>query len=172
MVLRVVKARDLQRVGGDGFTVLADEEVALASKGDSNLPIPLRRVRLLRDNGKTLSLLTNDMTRSAVAIAARYKARWQIELLFRWIKQHLKICKFLGHNENAIKLQICNRRRDRPYRFSQARRQNRSKVAHPILRFTDLVRKFLFEFAAISPPSKSPHPSTRAGNKTKARPIS
>ena len=106
MGLRVVKARDLQRVGGDGFTVLADEEVALASKGDFKLPIPLRRVRLQRDNGKTLSLLTNDMTRSAVAIAALYKARWQIELLFRWIKQHLKFRKFLGHNENAIKLQI------------------------------------------------------------------
>ena len=72
----------------------------------SKLPIPLRRVHLQRDNGKTLSLLTNDMTRSAVAIAALYKARWQIDLLFRWIKQHLKFRKFLGHSENAIKLQI------------------------------------------------------------------
>src|SRR5208283_4988335 len=45
MGLRVVKARDLEMVRGDGFTVLADEEVALASKGDSKLPIPLRRVR-------------------------------------------------------------------------------------------------------------------------------
>lgn len=152
MGLRVVKARDLQMVRGDGFTVLADEEVALASKGDSKLPIPLRRIRVQRDNGKTLSLLTNDMTRSAVAIAALYKARWQIELLFRWIKQHLKFRKFLGHNENAIKLQIYAA----VIAYALLRLAARThKVAHPILRFTDLVRKFLFErrdLAAIEKP--------------------
>ena len=53
---------------GDGFTVLADEEVVLSSKGDSKLPIPLRRIRILRDNGKVARLLTNDMKRSAVEI--------------------------------------------------------------------------------------------------------
>jgi putative transposase len=152
MGLRVVKARDLQMVRGDGFTVLSDEEVALASKGDSKLPIPLRRVRVQRDNGKTLSLLTNDMTRSAVAIAALYKTRWQIELLFRWIKQHLKFRKFLGHNENAIKLQIYAA----VIAYALLRLAARThKVAHPILRFTDLVRKFLFErrdLAAIEKP--------------------
>ncbi len=153
MGLRVVKARDLQMVRGDGFTVLADEEVALASRGDSKLPIPLRRVRVQRDNGKTLSLLTNDMTRSAVAIAALYKARWQIELLFRWIKQHLKFRKFLGHNENAIKLQIYAA----VIAYALLRLAARThKVAHPILRFTDLVRKFLFERRDIAAIEKPP----------------
>jgi putative transposase len=102
--LRVATARNLERVRGHVFTLLCDEEVAFASTGDSKLPIPLRRIRVQRDNGKTLSLLTNDVTRPAVAIAALSKARWRIELLFRWIKQHLKLRKFLGHNENAIKL--------------------------------------------------------------------
>ena len=46
------------------------------------------------------------MTRSAVEIAALYKTRWAIELLFRWLKQHLKIRKFMGENENAIRLQL------------------------------------------------------------------
>ena len=53
-----------------------------------------------------VTLLTNDLARTAVEIAALYKSRWQIELLFRWIKQHLDIRKFLGTNENAIRLQI------------------------------------------------------------------
>jgi IS4 transposase len=91
---------------GDGFTILDDAEVKLTSKGNSKLDIPMRRIRLRRDNGTKITLLTNDLVRSAVQIAALYKARWQIELLFRWIKQHLKIRSFLGHNQNAIRLQL------------------------------------------------------------------
>ncbi|MBT1517059.1 transposase [Bradyrhizobium sp. SRL28] len=51
-------------------------------------------------------LLTNDLSRTAVEIAALYKSRWQIELLFRWIKQHLDIRKFLSTNDNAVRLQV------------------------------------------------------------------
>ena len=51
-------------------------------------------------------MLTNDLERTAVEIAALYKSRWQIELLFRWIKQHLTIRRFLGNNDNAIRLQL------------------------------------------------------------------
>ncbi len=47
------------------------------------------------------------MTVSAESIALLYKHRWQIELFFKWIKQHLKIKRFWGHNENAVKTQIC-----------------------------------------------------------------
>ncbi|MGY3530898.1 hypothetical protein ACVILK_005312 [Bradyrhizobium embrapense] len=68
----------------------------LTSKGDSRLPIPLRRIKIRREKGGKITLLTNDLARSAVEIAALYKSRWQIELLFRWIKQHLDIRKFLG----------------------------------------------------------------------------
>ncbi|HEX9238985.1 MAG TPA: transposase, partial [Xanthobacteraceae bacterium] len=72
----------------------------------SRLPIPLRRIRVKRDKGGVLTLITNDLKRTAVEIAMLYKRRWQIELLFRWIKQHLDIRKFLGTNANAIRLQV------------------------------------------------------------------
>ena len=53
-----------------------------------------------------ITLVTNDLKRTAVEIAALYKSRWQIELLFRWIKQHLNLRKFIGNNDNAIRLQV------------------------------------------------------------------
>ena len=104
--LRAVKHRSLRKHKGDGFQIVADDEVKLVSKGDSQLPIPLRRIKVKRENGGRITLLTNDLVRSAVDIAALYKSRWQIELLFRWIKQHLDIRKFLGNNDNAIRLQV------------------------------------------------------------------
>jgi putative transposase len=106
MRLRAVRRRPVEQSAGDGFTILDDAEVVLTSKGNARLPIPLRRIRVKRDKGGTLTLITNDLARTAVEIAALYKRRWQIELLFRWIKQHLRIRKFLGRNENAIRLQI------------------------------------------------------------------
>jgi putative transposase len=103
---RVVKPRYVRKTNGDGFKIIDDAEVVLASKGDSRLPIPLRRIRVRRDKGGLITLITNDLDRTAFEIAALYKIRWQIELLFRWIKQHLDIRKFIGANENAIRLQI------------------------------------------------------------------
>jgi putative transposase len=104
--LRAFKHRTIRKPNGAGFTVIADDEVKLTSKGDSRLPIPLRRIKVRREKGGVITLLTNDLTRTAVEIAALYKSRWQIELLFRWIKQHLDIRKFLGSNDNAIRLQV------------------------------------------------------------------
>jgi IS4 transposase len=106
MRLRAVRAKPVRKRVGDGFRIIEDAEVRLVSKGDSQLPIPLRRIRVRRETGGTITLLTNDLARTAVEIAALYKSRWQIELLFRWIKQHLCIRKFLGNNENAIRLQV------------------------------------------------------------------
>jgi len=103
---KVVAHRYVRKVIGDGFRIIDDAEVVLVSKGDSRLPIRLRRVRVRRDDGTKITLITNDLKRTAVDIAMLYKLRWQIELLFRWIKQHLHIRKFLGSNENAIQLQI------------------------------------------------------------------
>ena len=116
-----------------------------------------RSVRIQRDNGKVLNLISNDMVRSAVEIGALYKLRWQIELLFRWMKQHLKIRKFLGNNDNAIKLQIYAAM----IAYALLRLAAKThKVTHPILRFADLLRKFLFErrdIAAIErPPAVNP----------------
>lgn len=103
---RTIRRRQLADCKGDGFTILGDADVRRAAKGNVRLDIAMRRVRLKRDNGQTLDLLTNDTERSAVEIAALYKARWQIELLFRWIKQHLNIRRFIGTSDNAIRLQI------------------------------------------------------------------
>jgi hypothetical protein len=70
-------------------------------------PEPLRRIRyydVQRD--KRLVFLTNDFSLPATTIAALYKSRWQIELFFKWIKQHLRIKVFYGTSENAVKSQI------------------------------------------------------------------
>ena len=70
-------------------------------------PEHLRRVRFKDpSSGKTLVFLTNNTTLPALAIAALYKSRWQVELFFKWIKQHLRIKRFLGTSENAVKTQI------------------------------------------------------------------
>lgn len=68
---------------------------------------PVRRITVDRpDKGTPLILVTNDFDRSAADIAGLYKARWGIELFFKWIKQNLKIKRFLGRSKNAVKTQI------------------------------------------------------------------
>jgi IS4 transposase len=70
-------------------------------------PDLLRRVRFKDpDSGKTLVFLTNNMLLPPLTVAALYRSRWQVELFFKWIKQHLRIKKFLGTSENAVKTQI------------------------------------------------------------------
>ena len=148
---------------GDGFVVTADEEVRLASKGDSKLAVPLRRITIKPDDAKAFVVLTNDMTRDAADVAALYKSRWQIELLFRWIKQHLKIRRFIGNNDNAIRLQIFAAM----IAFALLRIAARThRVTLPILRFVDLVTLCLFDRRQISaidrpPPVNSSHRQTR-----------
>jgi hypothetical protein len=67
----------------------------------------LRRIRFKDpETGKTLIFLTNNTALPALTIAALYKSRWQVELFFKWIKQHLRIKKFLGTSENAVKTQV------------------------------------------------------------------
>jgi IS4 transposase len=66
----------------------------------------LRRIAVARDNAPPMILATNDLKSSALQIAERYRARWQIELFFKWIKQHLKIKRFLGRSESAVRIQI------------------------------------------------------------------
>ncbi len=65
-----------------------------------------REVVVRRDGANTLRLVTNDLDAPASEIAQLYKTRWQIELFFKWIKQNLKIRKFLGTSQNAVKIQI------------------------------------------------------------------
>ncbi len=151
--LRAIKHRPLRKRKGDGFTVIADDEVVLTSKGDSRLPIPLRRIKIRRDRGGTITLLTNDLARTAVEIAALYKGRWQIELLFRWIKQHLDIRKFLGTNDNAIRLQILAAM----IAFLLLRiAAHLHRLMIPALRLVELVRQRLFMRMPIAEIDKPP----------------
>ena len=168
MRLDNISARLIALAQGDDFTVLEDHEVRFASKGDSQLPIRLRRLRVQRTDGKTITLLTNDLARAAVDIATLYKARWQIELLFRWIKQHLRIRRFLGNNDNAIRLQIFAAMIAYALLRIAARRHC---VKLPILRFTDLVALCLFE-RRTSAPSKNLRSSTQADDNAKPPKIS
>jgi putative transposase len=166
MRLDIVCERPIARAQGDGFTVLEDSEVRFASKGDSQLPIRLRRLRVQRTDGKTITLLTNDLERSGVDIAALYKARWQIELLFRWIKQHLHIRRFLGNNDNAIRLQIFAAMIAYALLRIAARRHG---VKISILRFTDLVALCLFQRRHLGAIDKPPpvNPTRRQSQNSK-----
>lgn len=69
-------------------------------------PAPLRRIRIKDETGKTLVFLTNHTELPARTIADLYRCRWQVELFFKWIKQHLRIKAFFGTSENAVKSQI------------------------------------------------------------------
>lgn len=96
----------------DAGVILSDCDVQLKSKqatgGRRNLyRHALRRVTVARsDKATPLVLATNDLASPAGVIAQRYKDRWAIELFFKWIKQHLRIKRFLGRTENAVKIQI------------------------------------------------------------------
>jgi hypothetical protein len=70
-------------------------------------PERLRRIRFKDpDSGKTLVFLTNHFGLPALSICALYKSRWQVELFFKWVKQHLRIKRFFGTSENAVKSQV------------------------------------------------------------------
>jgi hypothetical protein len=70
-------------------------------------PLHLRRIRFKEpESGKTLVFLTNNFALPVSTICALYKARWQIELFFKWLKQHLRIKCFFGASKNAVKSQI------------------------------------------------------------------
>lgn len=158
--LRAVKHRALRKRKGDGFKIIADDEVKLVSKSNSRLPIPLRRIRFRREKAGLITLLTNDLTRSAIEIAALYKSRWQIELLFRWIKQHLDVRKFLGLNENAIRLQLLAAM----IAYLLLRIAARVNcIMMPPIRLAELVRQFLFSRRSIATITKPPpvNPSKR-----------
>jgi len=88
--------------------VICDQTIAMNGFYVSqDYPEHLRRIRFKDpESGKTLVFLTNNTTLPPLTIAALYKNRWQVELFFKWIKQHLRIKRFLGTSENAVKTQI------------------------------------------------------------------
>ncbi len=87
--------------------LLCDQEVELLvfySRRD--YPERLRRIRYRDAEGRRLVFLTNHMTLPPLTICELYRSRWQVELFFKWIKQHLRIKRFFGTSENAVKTQI------------------------------------------------------------------
>jgi len=88
--------------------ILCDQIIILTGVKTSKLyPEKLRRVKYFdRETNKTFVFLTNNFTFSALTIAELFRCRWQIELFFKWIKQHLRIKAFYGTSENAVKTQI------------------------------------------------------------------
>jgi Transposase DDE domain len=88
--------------------IVCDQTIALDGHYTSqHYPEHLRRIRL-RDTKtrRTLVFLTDQFGLPAATICALYKSRWQVELFFKWIKQHLRIKRFFGTSENAVKTQI------------------------------------------------------------------
>lgn len=85
-----------------------DQSIVLTGLYPSkDYPEKLRRIKYYdQETRKTLVFLTNNFTLSPLTIAQLYRCRWQVELFFKWIKQHLRIKKFYGTTENAVKTQI------------------------------------------------------------------
>ena len=111
-VTRAKQGMDARRVYSSATQrstgVICDQRVMLNGFYSAKAyPEHVRRVRFKDpESGKTLVFLTNNTVLPALTIAALYKSRWQVELFFKWIKQHLRIKRFLGTSENAVKTQI------------------------------------------------------------------
>jgi IS4 transposase len=88
--------------------VRSDQTVVLATEGSyKHYPAPLRKVRYFdADHQRFLVFLSNNFDLPALTIAQLYKSRWQVELFFKWIKQHLRIKAFFGTSQNAVRAQI------------------------------------------------------------------
>ena len=78
----------------------------LARSRENQLQVPVRELQVIIETGKVLRIVTNDLDAPAEEIAELYKQRWQIELFFRWVKQTLRIKRFIGISENAVRIQI------------------------------------------------------------------
>lgn len=101
--IRVIKNRKFRKNTG----VLKDQIIKVTGMKKEEYPKTLRLVKFYhKESKKKLEFLTNNFRLSAKKIANIYKLRWQIELFFKWMKQHLKIKTFLSTTENGVKIQI------------------------------------------------------------------
>jgi putative transposase len=111
---RNAQCRDIREHPAWGDGILADRRLKIGHRQPRGgapvnplYPVELREILVARpDHDQPLYLLTNDLERPAVDVAQLYKERWDIELLFKWCKQNLKIRRFLGRSENAVRIQI------------------------------------------------------------------
>ena len=140
--------------------IVTDETIVLAGQPGRKYGKPLRRIEIFdEDRGRELAFITNDFNRSADAIAALYKRRWQIEVFFKWIKQNLKIKRFLAKNPKAIRLQIITALI--AYVLLKLLHQQ-NRIAMPLKRVAALATNFLYNVCEINqlihPPDKKPPP--------------
>lgn len=111
-VTRAKKRFDFRRIYSNPVDkstgVQCDQTILLNGyKSSKDYPEKLRRIRYFdEENQKRFVFLTNNFDLPALTIAELYRSRWQVELFFKWIKQHLRIKKFYGTSENAVKTQI------------------------------------------------------------------
>jgi len=87
-------------------TIIKDSMVVLGKKGLNQMKNALRIIETTDSEGKVIKIVTNDFTLSAQEIGDIYRNRWQIEIFFKWIKQHLFIKHFYGTGEQAVELQL------------------------------------------------------------------
>ena len=144
----------------EGGTILSDRIGLLPARQASSrrnpMQDPVREVRVRTETGKILRILTNDLDASAEEIADLYKRRWAIELFFRWVKQTLKITRFLGTSENAVRIQIAV-----------------ALIAFLLLRLAQAAQKRHPKPARLRPPGpRQPHapPTHRPSARTAASP--
>jgi hypothetical protein len=133
-----------------GGPILLDRIVRLPERLKASRRNPcardLREVHVRLDTGKTLRIVSNDLDAPAEDIAALYKTRWQIELFFRWVKQTLKIRRFLGTSENAVRVQLAVALI--AYLLLRLAHASQTTI-DSLLTFTRLVRLNLFQFRSI-----------------------
>jgi hypothetical protein len=99
--------RRYSRVVERSTGLICDQTITLSVfYSKTGYPEALRRIRLKTQEGKTLVFLTNNFALPALTITELYRCRWQVELFFKWIKQHLRIKSFFGTSENAVKTQV------------------------------------------------------------------
>ena len=99
--------RRYSRVVERSTGLICDQTITLTVfYSKTGYPEALRRIRFKTQEGKTLVFLTNNFALPALTITELYRCRWQVELFFKWIKQHLRIKSFFGTSENAVKTQV------------------------------------------------------------------
>ena len=110
-VVRIRKNIVFRRRAGravDKTTGLRCDQTVLFSdrRTHAKYPLPLRRVAFVDAHGRRFRFLTNDFRLPPLAVAQLYRRRWQVELFFKWIKQHLRLRRFFGRSPNAVKTQV------------------------------------------------------------------
>lgn len=124
-----------------------------------------REIVIRSTTGRMLRLFTNDLTSPAEIIADLYKERWQIELFFKWIKQNLRISRFMGATENAVRVQIATAMIAYILvRLAHAKQARAKPITHSVTTLLTAIRGHLFARSTIAalldpPPPRPPPPN-------------